>query len=99
MAVVPLSARSYTALRVLAVVIPIALAMGGTAAVFFAVPQVNDAFETCLTGKWGICVPMVGDTSVMFDGGSHHVLVGRILWSASEPPIASDGDMGSADLT
>ena len=98
MAVVPLSSRSYTALRVLAVVIPIALAMGGTAAVFFAVPQVNDALKLALREGgaaflWLVILPSCLMAAVTT------VLVGRILWSASEPPIGSGGDTGSADLT
>ena len=38
MAVVPISPRQYTTLRVIATAVPIIIAVGATAAVFLAVP-------------------------------------------------------------
>ncbi len=97
MAVIPLSSRSYNALRVLAVVIPIALAMGGTAVVLFAVPQVNDAMKLAFREGgaaflWLVILPSCLMAAITT------VLVGRILWSASEPSVAPGDDAGNTDL-
>ena len=43
MVAVPATSAKYTALRVIATVLPIVLAMGATAAVFLAIPAVTGA--------------------------------------------------------
>ena len=97
MAVVPLDSRRFTALRVLAVVIPIGLAMGGTAAVLFAVPQVNDTLKLALEEggaafRWLVILPSFLMAAVTA------LLVAKILWSASGPSESHSDDTGNTDL-
>ena len=96
MAAITLSVSRYTALRVTAVVIPIGFAMGGSVAVFLAVPQVNDALRLALTDggaafRWLVILP----ASLMAVVTT--VLVAKILWSASAPSPAHSDDTHSTD--
>ena len=80
MAIVPANSAKYTALRVLAVVLPLAIAMGVTAAAFY----VTDAFgilfrETSTNLQLIVLVPasMLAIITTFF--------AIKILWSASDP--------------
>ena len=96
MAAVPLYSKRFAALRVLAVAIPIGLAMGGTAVVLLAVPQVNDALRLALNEggaafRWLVILPSFLMAAVTT------FLVAKILWSASEPSTPHGGDTGQDD--
>lgn len=80
MAIVPANSAKYTALRVLAVALPLAIAMGVTAAAFY----VTDAFgilfrETNTSIQLIVLVPasMLAIITTFF--------AAKILWSASDP--------------
>lgn len=87
MAIVPANSAKYTALRVLAVVFPLAIAMGVTAAAFY----VTDAFgilfrETSANLQLIVLVPasMLAIITTFF--------ATKILWSASDPADNERGD-------
>lgn len=80
MAIVPANSAKYTALRVLAVVLPLAIAMGVTAAAFYATDVLGIIFrETSDILRLIVLVPasMLAIITTYF--------AVKILWRASDP--------------
>ena len=84
MVVGPVSGGKYIALRVIATAIPICFAMGLTAAVFLAVPTVNDALNLAI-GAGGAMFMLLVIAPAFAIAAVTTVLAIRILWNASEP--------------
>ena len=84
MVTVPVTSVKYTALRVIATVLPIALAVGATLAVFLAIPAITNAVKVLVQENnalfWlMVLLPALAMAIITT------VLAAKILWSASEP--------------
>ena len=80
MAIVPADSAKYTALRVLAVVLPLAIAMGVTATAFYLTDVLGILFRETNTGLQLIVIVPASMLAIIttFFGA-------KILWSASDP--------------
>ena len=94
MAIVPANSAKYTALRVLAVVLPLAIAMGVTAAVFYVTDVFGILFrETNTTLQLIVLAPasVLAIVTTFF--------AAKILWSASDPTDNQRDDARPDDQT
>ena len=80
MAIVPANSAKYTALRVLAVVLPLAIAMGVTAAVFYVTDVFGILFSETNTNLQVIVLVPASMLAIITT-----FLAAKILWSASDP--------------
>lgn len=80
MAIVPADSAKYTALRVLAVVLPLAIAMGVTAAAFYLTDVFGILFRETNTNLQLIVLVPASILAIITT-----VLVAKILWRASDP--------------
>ena len=94
MAIVPANSAKYTALRVLAVVLPLAIAMGVTAAAFY----VTDAFGILFRETSTILQLIVLVPASMLAIITTYFAV-KILWSASDPMGNEHDDAHHYDQT
>ena len=80
MAIVPANSAKYTALRVLAVVLPLVIAMGVTAAAFYATDVFGILFRETNTNLQLIVLVPASVLAIITT-----FFAAKILWSASDP--------------
>ena len=80
MAIVPSNSAKYTALRVLAVVLPLAVAMGVTAAAFYVTDVFGILFRETHTDLQVIVLVPASVLAIITT-----FFAAKILWSASDP--------------
>ena len=87
MAILPANSAKYTALRVLAVVLPLAIAMGVTAAAFYVTDVFGILFRETNTNLQLIVLVPASALAIITT-----FFAAKILWSASDPADDQSGD-------